>query len=171
MVHLYHGDGKGKTTAAMGLAVRSAGNGNLVVVVQFLKGRPSGEIEVLCRIPEITVLRNDKDLGFLNTMSEENKKLITAMHNINLMQAIELINNRKCDLLVLDELLAAYHHGVVDKDMVHTLLDHYPKDLELVVTGRNPADYFIEKADYITEMKKIKHPFDQGITARKGVEY
>lgn len=171
MVHVYHGDGKGKTTAAMGLAIRSAGVGNLVVIVQFLKGSPTGEIEVLSRIPEITVLRNQEDLGFVKWMTEEEKKQAEMMHNINLMQAIELINQGKCDLLVLDELASTYNYGLVDQNMVQTLLEMRPKDLEIVITGREPAQLFIDHADYITEMKKIRHPYDNGTPARKGVEF
>lgn len=171
MVHVYHGDGKGKTTAAMGLAIRSAGVGNLVVIVQFLKGSPTGEIEVLSRIPEITVLRNQEDLGFVKWMTEEEKKQAEMMHNINLMQAIELINQGKCDLLVLDELASTYNYGLVDQNMVQTLLEMRPKDLEIVITGREPAQLFMDHADYITEMKKIRHPYDNGTPARKGVEF
>ena len=171
MVHVYHGDGKGKTTAAMGLAIRSAGVGNLVVIVQFLKGSPTGEIEVLSRIQEITVLRNQEDLGFVKWMTEEEKKQAEMMHNINLMQAIELINQGKCDLLVLDELASTYNYGLVDQNMVQTLLEMRPKDLEIVITGREPAQLFMDHADYITEMKKIRHPYDNGTPARKGVEF
>lgn len=171
MVHVYHGDGKGKTTAAMGLAVRSAGNGNLVVIVQFLKGSATGEIEVLSRIPEVTVFRNLEDLGFVWNMTEEEKQRTVMMHNMNLMQAIELINQGKCDLLVLDELAATYNLDMVDKNMVQTLLEMRPKDLEIVITGREPAQIFLDHADYITEMKKQKHPFEQGVPARKGVEF
>ena len=171
MIHIYHGDGKGKTTAAMGLAVRSAGCGNLVCVVQFLKGRATGEIEVLSRIPEISVFRNDVDLGFAKFMSDEVKAQVTMMHNISLMNAIEKINAGECELLVLDELLDAYNLGLIDKNMVHTLFEMRPKELEIVLTGRNPDEYFLQQADYITEMKKIRHPFDKGIGARRGVEF
>ena len=171
MFHIYHGDGKGKTTAAMGLAIRSAGNGNLVTIVQFLKGNATGEIEILSRIPEITVYRNEVDLGFTKYMSETEKEHCKIMHNMSLLNAIEKINAGECDLLILDELSAAYNMELVDHNMVHTLFEMRPKELELVMTGRNPAAYFLDQADYITEMKKERHPFDKGVGARKGIEY
>ena len=171
MVHIYYGDGKGKTTAAMGLAVRAAGVGNLVTVVQFLKGNPTGEIEVLSRIPEITVLRNQVNHGFTFRMTDEQKKEVTMMHNMNLMQAIEKINRKECDTLILDEIIDAYNMNMVDRNMVHTLLEMRPKELEIVMTGRNPEEALLVHADYITNMKKEKHPFDQGQCARRGVEF
>ncbi|MDO5291914.1 MAG: cob(I)yrinic acid a,c-diamide adenosyltransferase [bacterium] len=171
MVHIYHGDGKGKTTAAMGLAVRAAGVGNLVTIVQFLKGNPTGEIEILSRIPEVTILRNEINHGFTFQMSEEQKKEVAMMHNLNLMQAIDKINRKECDTLILDELLDVYNMDLIDKNMVRTLLEMRPKELEIVMTGRNPDEYLIGQADYITNMKKEKHPFDQGLPARRGVEF
>lgn len=171
MVHIYYGDGKGKTTAAMGLAVRAAGVGNLVTVVQFLKGNPTGEIEVLSRIPEITVLRNQVNHGFTFRMTDEQKKEVTMMHNMNLMQAIEKINRKECDTLILDEIIDAYNMDMVDRNMVHTLLEMRPKELEIVMTGHNPDEALLAQADYITNMKKEKHPFDQGQRARRGVEF
>ncbi len=171
MVHIYHGDGKGKTTAAMGLAIRAAGVGNLVTVVQFLKGNPTGELEIMGRVPEITVFRNEVNHGFTFQMTEEEKKQVIMMHNINLMQAIDKINRKECDTLILDELLDAYNMDMVDKNMVRTLLEMRPKELEIVMTGRNPDEFLISHADYITNMKKEKHPFDQGHPARRGVEF
>lgn len=171
MVHIYHGDGKGKTTAAMGLAIRSAGVGNLVTVVQFLKGNPTGEMEILGRVPEVTVLRNEVNHGFTFQMTEEEKKEVAMMHNINLMQAIDKINRKECDMLILDELLDVYNMDLIDKNMVRTLLEMRPKELEIVMTGRNPDDFLISHADYITNMKKEKHPFDKGLPARRGVEF
>ena len=171
MLHVYHGDGKGKTTAAMGLAIRSAGCVNLVCIVQFLKASPSGEIEIMSRIPEITVYRNEIDLGFTFQMTKEELQQETTMHNMNLLSAIEKINAKECDLLVLDELCAAYELGLVDKNMVHTLIGMQQEELEVVITGRNPDPYFLKQTDYITEMKREKHPFDQGAPARRGVEF
>ncbi|MDO5292991.1 MAG: cob(I)yrinic acid a,c-diamide adenosyltransferase [bacterium] len=171
MVHVYHGEGKGKTTAAMGLAVRSAGCGNRVVIVQFLKGSQTGELSILQRIPEIRVLRNKEDLGFVWTMSEEEKERTKCMHNDNLKKAMELVAEGNCDLLVLDELSAAYRRGLIEKDMVQRLLETRTEQLEIVITGRNPDALFIEHADYITEMRKERHPYEKGIPARRGVEF
>ncbi len=171
MIQIYYGDGKGKTTAAIGQAIRAAGAGMLVTMVQFLKGSPTAELEVLSRIPEITVLRNELDLGFTNQMSEKGKEQALMMHNVNLLTAIDMINQKKCDMLILDELLTTYDLGLVDKNMVHTLLEMRPKELEIVLTGHKEVSYFVEQADYITNMKKEKHPFDKGFSARHGIEY
>ncbi len=171
MVHVYYGDGKGKTTAAIGLGIRAAGAGMLVTMVQLLKGRPTAELEILSRIPDITVLRNEFDLGFSNTMTEKDKEQVTMMHNVNLLSAIEQINNKQCDMLILDELLSAYELGLIDRNMVHTLMEMRPKELEIVITGHTPVPYFMEQADYITCMKKERHPYEKGVAARHGIEY
>lgn len=171
MLHLYHGDGKGKTTAAMGLAIRSAGTGNQVIVSQFLKGSETGEIVTLRQIPNITVLRNEIDLGFVKNMTKEEKAYVKKMHNETLQQIIDLMQERTYPLLVMDELMATYNYGLIAKEKIRNLILDYKDRIEIVVTGRNPDSFFIDQADYITEMKKIKHPFDLGIPARKGVEY
>ena len=171
MLQIYYGDGKGKTTSGIGQAIRAAGAGMLVTVVQFLKGSPSAELEVLSRIPEITVLRNDMDLGFTYQMSEKEKEQVMMMHNVNLLTAIDMINQKKCELLILDELLSTYELGLIDRNMVHTLMEMRPKELEIVITGHSPIPYFMDQADYITNMKKERHPFDKGVPARFGIEY
>ena len=171
MIQIYYGDGKGKTTAAIGQAIRAAGAGMLVTMVQFLKGSPSSELEVLSRIPEITVLRNDMDLGFTNQMSDQQKQQVTMMHNVNLLAAIDRINQKECDMLILDELLSTYELGLVDQNMVHTLFEMRPKELEIVMTGHAEVPYFMKQADYITNVKKERHPFDKGVKARRGIEY
>jgi len=171
LIHVYCGEGKGKTTAAIGLAVRGAGSGMKVVLVQFLKGRMVSELGTLAQIPNITVIRNKKDYGFYNTMSLQDKKEITILHNENLNRALQMVKEGRCDMLILDEVMAAYNYGLIDQDAVNDLVRNKKEDLELVLTGRDPAPLFLEYADYITEMKKIKHPYDQKIGARKGIEY
>lgn len=170
LIHVYCGDGKGKTTAAIGLAVRGAGSGMKVVLLQFLKGRPVSELAGLAMIPGIKVIRNCKDFGFYNTMTEQEKESITLLHNENLQTALDLVAKDKCDMLILDEIAAAYHYGLVDRAAVENLLRNKKPELELVLTGRNPDPLFLEKADYVSEIKKIKHPYDQNIGARKGIE-
>lgn len=171
MIQIYYGDGKGKTTAAIGQAIRAAGAGMLVTMVQFLKGSPSAELEILSRIPEITVLRNEIDLGFTFQMNEKQKEQVCMMHNVNLLGAIDKINQKECDVLILDEMLSTYELGLIDKNMVHTLMEMRPKELEIILTGHTPVSYFMDQADYITYMKKEKHPYDKGTSARYGIEY
>lgn len=167
MIHIYCGDGKGKTTAAIGLAVRMAGNGKRVRVLQFLKGSESGEITYL-QNSEIEMGRLEKDCGFYWNMSDEEKSEVQKRHNELLRRALSDLD--RLDMLVLDELFAAINCRLVDMELVKSVVEGC-KSTELVMTGRNPDAYFTEKADYISEIKKIKHPFDKGVAARKGIEY
>lgn len=171
MTHIYTGDGKGKTTAALGLALRCAGRGGKALIVQFFKGRDTGELHTLSQIPAITVLRLEKDYGFFHTMDDSSLAEVTARHNALLQQAIDSARQRTCSLLVLDEIISAYNCGAVDCGAVDDLLQNKPPELELVLTGRDAPPAMINAADYVTEMRKIKHPFDQGLPAREGVEY
>lgn len=171
MIHIYTGEGKGKTTAALGLALRAAGAGKKVVILQFLKGSHTSELNTLALIPNIRVMRNEKQYPFFKYMTAEQKASITAGQNALFREAMSIVEQGECDLLILDEIMAAYQHHTVDKAMVHELLDNKPYKLELVMTGRNAREYFIEKADYVTEMLKKKHPYDAGYEAREGIEY
>jgi cob(I)alamin adenosyltransferase len=167
MIHIYTGDGKGKTTAAMGLAIRAAGRGKKVVIVQFMKGRDTGEIHIMDRIPEITVLRYEQNYGFFYNAGEDKRlKMITA-NNSNLKEALSI----PCDLLVLDEVFSAYALGAVDRTMIDDLVLGKPDKPELVLTGRDPPQHIIAAADYVSEIRKVKHPYDLGVKAREGIEY
>ncbi len=170
LIHVYCGDGKGKTTASVGLAVRAAGSGMQVVLLQFLKGRHVSELYSLKLLPNITVIRNDKDFGFYNTMKEQDKEDITKLHNENLKKAVNLVKEGRCDMLILDEITAAYKYQLVDRAEIDNLILNKKTELELVLTGREPVPLFLEKADYVSEVKKIKHPYDKNIKARKGIE-
>jgi cob(I)alamin adenosyltransferase len=169
MLHIYCGDGKGKTTCAMGLAVRAAGHGRKVVVAQFLKGDNSGERAVLEALPNVTCLPVPKTIKFVFAMDDEEKTQASAQMTAAFAQAAAL--GRESDLLVLDELCGAISTGMVPLEQVLAFLDGCPETLEVVITGRDPAEELQERADYITEMKKIKHPFDRGVDAREGVEW
>lgn len=171
LTHVYCGDGKGKTTAAAGLSIRAAGSGMKVVFLQFLKATESGEIEILRSLDNITVIRNEKNYGFFNRMTEEDKLAVVKLHNDNLKSAWELVESEHYDMLVLDEVCAAYNYNLIDRQLVEKLIKEKKGNLELVLTGRDPAPVFLEYADYVSEVKKIKHPYDRKITARKGIEY
>ena len=167
MIHLYHGDGKGKTTAAMGLALRAAGSGKRVVIVQFLKDGTSHEVRMLSKLPGVTVLAGKACSVFTWDMTEEQKKATRELHDKNLKKALAA----SCDLLVLDEVCGACTQGLVTQEPLQQLTEHKPEGLELVLTGRNPQPFMLEHADYITEMVKRRHPFDRGIAAREGIEF
>lgn len=170
-IHVYCGDGKGKTTAAVGLAVRAAGTGKRVLLVQFLKGRDTGELHSLAQIPEITVLRGKASEKFTFQMNERELQEVYDNQTKNLLTALEEARKGHCDLLILDEIMGALSTETVDEDLLKSLVLYKPEPLELVLTGRNPPDWIVEAADYVTQMEKVKHPYDRGIQARRGVEY
>ena len=169
MIHIYCGDGKGKTTAALGLIVRHVGAGGHAVLAQFLKSSPTGELASLAKLG-VPVYRNDLPHGFFPTMTDETKTAVTALHSATLATVTRLAREGACTLLVLDELCAAYGLGLVDRAAVLSLLDDHGS-AELVLTGRDPAPELLERADYITEMKLVKHPYEKGVKARKGIEF
>ncbi len=169
--HLYCGDGKGKTTAAIGLAVRALGSGKRVMLVQFLKGGAGGELQLLQQQPNITILHGKPNTPFTWEMTDAQKREVTAYQTEQLRQAISQAEHAQCDLLILDEIMAAYNLELIDAEMLRKFICNKPPHLELVLTGRDPAAYMLEHADYITEMKKIKHPFDRNLEARRGIEW
>lgn len=169
MIHIYCGDGKGKTTAAVGLAVRAAGAGKNVVFTQFFKDGSSSEVGVLRSIPNIQVLHCKTVPGFWRRMDENQRKKASADYTQLFNDVLEAAKN--ADLLILDEILSACNHGAVPEQLVTDFLDRKPEKLEVVLTGRDPSAALLTKADYITEMCKRRHPYDQGIPARKGIEF
>lgn len=171
MIQVYHGDGKGKTTASIGLAIRAMGAGRKVVFAQFLKGGETGELHIFEVLENIKVIRNKKDLGFVSAMSQEEKKEVTQMHNENMKEAISLIKSGWADVIILDELTYPYTLGLIDREMVKDFVEGCKEDVELIITGRNPDPLFLEKADYITNMQCQRHPYEKNIKARRGIEY
>ncbi|MDR1096113.1 MAG: cob(I)yrinic acid a,c-diamide adenosyltransferase [Spirochaetaceae bacterium] len=167
MVHVYTGEGKGKSTAAVGLAVRAAGRGRRVVIVQFLKGSETGELAVLRRIPHVTLLRNARNYGFFPFASGDSRAALCGENTANLAAALAM----DCDMLVLDEVCAAYNLGAVDRAAVDALLLNPGQNRELVLTGRDAPEHFLRAADYVSEIRKVKHPYDAGVAAREGIEY
>lgn len=170
LVHIYCGDGKGKTTASIGLIIRALGSGMKVVLVQFLKSSKTSELNILSDLDGITILRGKKGNVFSFSMTEEEKKESLKIHNQNLSEAIKIVKSNESVLLVLDEIIGAYNKELVDKDILLSFLDNKPSGVEVVLTGRNPDEGLINRADYISEIKKIKHPYDSGIAARIGIE-
>lgn len=171
LIHLYTGEGKGKTTAAMGLALRAAGAGKKVLILQFMKGRDTGELHSIAHIPAIRILRSEKDFGFFSSMSQVDKEALTKIHNRLLDEAVRQASAGEAELLILDEVTYPVNWGLLDVDKLKDFLKEKPEELELVCTGRDAADFIVDAADYITEMRCIRHPFEKGIPARKGVEF
>lgn len=170
LIHIYCGDGKGKTTAAVGLAVRCAGRGNKVLLVQFLKSRDSGELYSLAKLPDIEVMRGKESKKFTFQMNEEEKHALLIEHNKMFEKVLAKIKNGGYSLLILDEVIGALNAKVFEMPKLIEFLRHKPENLEVVLTGRNPAPELVEIADYVSEMRKVKHPMDKGIMAREGIE-
>ena len=168
MVHLYWGDGKGKTTAAMGLALRMAGRSRGVVIAQFLKGADSGERHALAQIPGVTLLPVPEQVKSSFQLSPEEREAERVRYCRLILQAGAAAEDSQCGLLVLDEVCAAVNTGLLPLEEVLACLDRVP--CEVVLTGRDPAPELRERADYSTEMVKHRHPYDRGIHARTGVE-
>jgi len=169
MIHIYCGDGKGKTTAALGLICRHVGTGGNAVLAQFLKSLPTGELATLDLLG-VPVYRNELPHGFFPNMSEEMQSRVREMHDKTLAEVTQLARTNECSLLVLDELCAAMTLGLIDREAVLSLLDEHG-ETELVITGRDPDAALLARADYITEMKLARHPYEKGVLARKGIEY
>lgn len=165
-MHLYWGEGKGKTTAAMGLALRALGRGRRVVILQFLKGSDTGEVPLLRQLG-VQVLRCPAGQKFVFQMNEEEKAECRRLHTENLRQALAM----EADLLVLDEACAACSLDMVDQQLLRQGVLERPEGQEVVLTGRDPADWMLQAADYSTEMRCHRHPYQQGLAARLGVEY
>lgn len=170
LVHLYCGDGKGKTTAAMGLAVRQVGYGGKVVIAQFLKDGTSSECRALVKMENVTMLSAHPARKFSFQMNEEEKQRTAEAIRRTFQAATDFAVREGANLLVLDEACAAIGCGFLEEDAVLTFLDGRPEGMEVVLTGRNPSERLQERADYITEMVKRRHPFDKGIAAREGIE-
>lgn len=169
LVHIYCGDGKGKTTAAMGLALRAAGSGKRVLVLQFLKDGTSSEFSSLRHVPGIETVPQTRTFGFSWTLSDGEKVQAKDYYSGLLEDAFR--RGGDFDLLVLDEVLGACSAGMAEEPRLLALLAGKPDGLEVVLTGRGPSQTLLDMADYVTEMKKIKHPYDRGVSARKGIEY
>lgn len=166
LVHLYWGGGKGKTTAALGLALRALGAGRRVALVQFLKDGQSSELEPLRRLGA-SVYAGGAGTKFTWQMTDAERAAVRALSTQNLQAALAL----PCGLLVLDEACAAWQLDMVDRELLRQAVQGRPAGREVVLTGREPADWMRQAADYSTEMRCHRHPYEQGIAARKGVEF
>lgn len=180
MIQIYHGDGKGKTTAAAGLCVRARGHNMPVIFAQFLKDGSSGEVKMLHRLGT-TVMIPDTFFGFVRSMSEEQKELakisyakyLTEIEQV-VLDTIETKHKATSDtilgVLILDEVLHACNAGLLSETSLIALIDKIKNHVEVVLTGRNPSEKLVALADYCTNFVKEKHPYDQGVTARVGIE-
>lgn len=171
-VQVYTGDGKGKTTAALGQGLRAVGRGLKVVMVQFLKGIESGELEAVKRLdPQFTIMRFAETRKFFWQLTEQEKEQLKEKTQQEIKQLEGLMKEGFCDVLILDEIMAAIHGGLVSVQQVCRLIDHKPRSMEIILTGRDVPREIADRADLITEMRNVKHYMDKGVPARKGIEY
>lgn len=171
MKHIYYGDGKGKTTAAIGIAVRAAGSNLKVLFVQFLKTEFSGERHILSHTENITLTFCPLELKFTFEMDEQEKQHAAQIFKGIFDRSVTLALTEKYDMLVLDEVFEAISAGMLSESEVFEFIANAPASMEIIMTGHNPPEKFMQISDYITEFKKIKHPYDKGVTGRIGVEF
>ena len=172
LIHIYCGNGKGKTTAAMGLGVRAAGRGYKVLLTQFLKDSESGELKSIEKLNDnFHVLFGEPMKKFFKYLSDEDKLDVIKEHRERFEEVTKKAVEEEYDLLIMDEIMASLTYGILELDKVVDFLKSKPKNLEVVLTGRNPDKVLIELADYVSEVNLIKHPFvDKKVPARIGIE-
>ncbi len=170
LVHIYCGEGKGKTTCSVGLTVRACGYGLRVLFMQFLKSGDSSELKILRSLPGVEVMGTKPVKKFSFQMTEEEKAETRENNRQQFDDMVKLLEGNRYDMLVLDECLGAIEAGLLDEQLIVNFLRNRPEQLEVVLTGRYPTDELVELADYVSRIDKVKHPFDKGIPARAGIE-
>ncbi len=171
LIHIYEGNGKGKTTAAIGLSIRCAGSGGKVLFTQFLKNGSSSEANILRELENIEYRVVTESFGFVFQMSTETKLRAKEAYNGLLISSIKEVTLHNYRMLVLDEIIDAYHEEVIDRQLLLDFLRKKPEQLEIIMTGRNTDALLREQAHYISDIKKVKHPYESGTPARTGIEF
>lgn len=169
-VHIYHGDGKGKTTCGMGLCVRAAGAGLKVMIYQFLKDNSSNERKILGIIPNITLVDGEESVKFTFHMTDAEKAQCACRCSAVFESVTRRAVEEKYDVLFLDELLHLINKKMIDEDRVVDFLEHRPYGMEVIMTGYYPSERLKGMADYVSHIVKEKHPFDKHLAAREGIE-
>ncbi|NLA05849.1 MAG: cob(I)yrinic acid a,c-diamide adenosyltransferase [Firmicutes bacterium] len=171
-IQLYTGDGKGKTTAALGLGLRAVGRGYTVWMFQFLKGMASGELDSTPYLDgRFRLFRLAETNKFFSALSEAEKEELKAQLREELQQIKEAMQREACDLLILDEIMGVIHAGFLNTAEVCALIESKPPGMEVVLTGRDAPRELLAKADLVTEMRCVKHYYYDGVPARAGIEH
>jgi cob(I)alamin adenosyltransferase len=167
-IQLYTGNGKGKTTAALGLALRAAGAGRKVFIGQFVKGREYSEIKALQNyLPQVEIRQYGRECFIINEPEEEDISIARR----GLAEVETIIDEGKYDLVILDEATIAVYYKLFTQDELSAILDKKKEATEIIITGRYATPELIDKADLVTEMKEVKHYYNSGVEAREGIEY
>ena len=167
-IHVYTGNGKGKTTAAIGLGIRAIGEGLKVIMIQFMKGRRYSELDALEHIKNFTVVQFGRD-EFVSKKKPEQIDIDLAQKGI--FYAQDIIQKGEYDLVILDEINVAVDFNLIPLKNVIELLEHKPESVELVLTGRYASPEIIKHADIVSEILEIKHPYQKGTQSRKGIDW
>lgn len=170
LLHIYMGGGKGKTTAAVGLAARVIGSGGRVFFAQFLKGRESGEVAALKTLGAV-VERTDPVKKFLSSMNEDERAVCENSCRELFAKTAAALQSGEYALVVMDELLDVLAHSIIPQEAAALAIAERAAGTEAVITGREPGDALRQMADYITELRALRHPYEKGIKARRGIEY
>lgn len=169
MIQIYTGNGKGKTTAALGLAMRAVGHGLKVIMLQFMKGKINyGELEAAKSLPGFTIEQYGRP-DFVNPEKPEQEDIRLAEEGLR--RATDVIARKKYDFVILDEIIVAVSFGLITVQDVIKLIKNTPKDMELILTGRYMPPELEQHADMISEVREVKHHFQTGASAREGIEY
>lgn len=167
-IHIYTGNGKGKTTASIGLGIRAAGAGYKVHMVQFMKGRRYSELDGLEKVDNFTVSQHGRD-EFVSKDNPEQIDIDLAQEGFS--YAKKIIKNNEFDMVILDEINVAVDFNLIKLEELLDIIGDKPESLELVLTGRYANPEVVKIADYVSEVLEIKHPYQQGVEARKGVDF
>lgn len=169
-VHLYTGHGKGKTTAALGLALRAAGHGMKSIIIQFMKGQQYGELDAVKRFDGLITIEQHGSAEFCRP-DDENAEEHRRYANQAIERSREVLYGGSYPLVVLDEIVTAHLFKLIGLNEILGLLKGRPAHVELVLTGRGAPKELIDACDLVTEMKEVKHYYTAGVGARKGIEY
>jgi cob(I)alamin adenosyltransferase len=169
LIQVYTGNGKGKTTAALGLALRAAGSGLRTFIGQFMKGTPYGELKALRRLAPLIVVEQFGDRGHVRSGDPSPQHVAQAQAGLRRIE--QVLGSGEFDIVVMDEINTACSFGLLSVSEVLTVLESRPPTVEVILTGRNAPSEFVTQADLVTEMAEVRHPFRKGILARRGIEY
>jgi len=172
LVHVYTGDGKGKTTAAIGLGIRACGHGMKVLMIQFLKSMPTGEVTALERLaPLFELHRGAESRNFTWNMNVEERKAAIIEQKELFDYTIEQAASDRWDMIILDEIMAAVDQEMISPEDVISMIKARPDRLEVVLTGRKAPGGFTDIADYVSDIRCFRHPMEKGISPRRGIEF
>lgn len=171
-IQIYTGNGKGKTTAALGLGLRSVGSGLKVIMIQFLKGFPTSElISTKLLNDQFEILQLVPHEKFFWQLTDIEKKKLKLQMDQEINKVYQILEKSMCDVLILDEVFGALKNEMLSLEQLTELINLKPEHMELIMTGRNAPETIIERADLVTEMTPLKHYYEKGVKSRKGIEY